>query len=39
MIWISESNVYFELMSLNEEVVGFFISRQVPLNNHLHSFY
>ena len=38
-IWISESNVYFELMSLNEQVVGFFISRQVPLNNHLHSFF
>ena len=38
-IWINESNVSFELMLINKAIVGFFISRTVPLNIHLHSFF
>ena len=38
-IWINEVNVSFDLMLLNGEIAGFYISRQVPLNIHLHSFF
>ena len=38
-IWINDPNVSFDLIILNEDIAGFSISRTVPLNIHLHSFF
>ena len=38
-IWIKDPNVSFDLILMNEDIAGFSISRKVPLNIHLHSFF
>lgn len=38
-IWMSDKQVSFTLMLWKSKIVGFFVSRQIPLNTHLHSFF
>ena len=38
-IWINDPNVSFDLIILIVDIAGFSISRTVPLNIHLHSFF
>ena len=37
--WINDENVMFKLMVHNEKILGFFISRNININCHLHSFF
>tara|TARA_B100000886_G_scaffold322317_1_gene265233 strand:+ start:1995 stop:2585 length:591 start_codon:yes stop_codon:yes gene_type:complete len=38
-IWINDENVIFKLMIYDEKILGFFISRNINMNCHLHSFF
>lgn len=38
-IWINDPQLSFNLMIINKQIVGFYIARIIPYNNHLHSFF
>ena len=37
--WINDENVIFKLMVYDKKILGFFISRNININCHLHSFF